>query len=137
MAFDNPVKTEAANGQLNVNNQFNFNKGWAAELSGFYNTKDVDGQFTIQPFGQIAAGVSKQVLKQKGTLKLSARDIFRTLVIDGQIKYGNVIEHFVQSRDSRVVNVAFTYRFGKQFKDNRPRKTGGASEETNRVGAGG
>ena len=136
-AFNNPVKTEAANGQLNINNQFNFDKGWAAELSGFYNTKDVDGQFTIQPFGQIAAGVSKQVLKQKGTLKLSARDIFRTLVIDGQIKYGNVIEHFVQSRDSRVVNVAFTYRFGKQFKDNRQRKTGGASEETNRVGAGG
>ena len=137
MAFDNPVKTEAANGQLNVNNQFNFSKGWSAELSGFYNTKDVDGQFTIQPFGQVAAGVSKQVLKQKGTLKLSARDIFRTIVIDGQIKYGNVIEHFVQSRDSRVVNVAFTYRFGKQFKENRQRKTGGASEETQRVGAGG
>jgi len=136
-AFNNPVKTEAANGQLNINNQFNFQKGWGAELSGFYNSKDVDGQFTIQPFGQMAAGVSKQLFKGKGSLKLSARDIFRTIVIDGQIRYGNVIEHFIQTHESRVVNVAFTYRFGKQFKETRSRRTGGASEETNRVRAGG
>lgn len=135
-AFDQPVKTEAANGQVNVNNQFNFNKGWSAELSGFYNSKNVDGQFTIQPFGQVAAGVSKQVFKGKGSVKLSARDIFRTIIIDGQIDYGNVVEHFIQSHESRVVNVAFTYRFGKQMKETGRRNTGGASEEQNRVRAG-
>lgn len=136
IAFGNPVNTEATNGQLNVNNQFTFGKGWSAELSGFYNSKDVDGQFTIQPFGQVAAGVSKQVLKGQGSLKLSGRDVFRTIIIDGQIRYGNVLEHFIQSHESRVVNIAFNYRFGKQFSDNRSRKTGGASEETNRVRAG-
>jgi hypothetical protein len=97
----------------------------------------VDGQFTIQPFGQVAAGVSKQIFKGKGSLKISARDIFRTIVIDGQIVYGNVVEHFIQTHESRVVNFAFTYRFGKQFKETPPRKSGGASEEANRVGAGG
>lgn len=131
------IISAAWNGQLNVNNQFKFEKGWAAELSGFYNSKDVEGQFIIGPFGQVSAGVSKQVLKNKGTVKLNVRDIFYTQVIDGHIKYQNVNEHFIQSRDSRVVNISFTWRFGKQFKD-APRKKSdnGASEEQNRVKAG-
>ena len=124
------------NGQLNVNNQFTFNKGWAEELSGFYNSESLEGQFEIQPFGQVSAGVSKQVLKGKGSLKFSIRDIFFGQIIDGRILYGNVKENFTQSRDSRVANIAFTYRFGKVFKDAPSRKKGGASEEQNRVGSG-
>ncbi|MEX6686195.1 TonB-dependent receptor [Danxiaibacter flavus] len=131
------IVSAAWNGQLNVNNQFKFEKGWAAELSGFYNSKDIEGQFIIGPFGQVSAGVSKQVLKNKGTVKLNVRDIFYTQVIDGHIKYQNVNEHFIQSRDSRVVNISFTWRFGKPLKD-APRKKNdnGASEEQNRVKAG-
>src|SRR5207342_3419890 len=45
------IHTEGWNGQLNMNNQFRFEKCWSAELSGFYNTKEVEGQFTILPFG--------------------------------------------------------------------------------------
>jgi hypothetical protein len=129
------LNTEAANAQFNVNNQFKFNKGWSAELSGWYNTKDVDGQFAIDPFGQVSAGVSKQILDGKATIKLNVRDIFYTQVIDGRITYQNVREHFVQSRDSRVVNLGFTWRFGKAFKETK-RDRGGASEEQNRVRAG-
>jgi hypothetical protein len=96
------IHTEGWNGQLNMNNQFRFKKGWSAELSGFYNSKEVEGQFTIQPFGQIL--------------------------------YGNVEEHFIQSRDSRLINVSFVYRFGKNFKESGRKKTGGAGEEQSRVG---
>jgi hypothetical protein len=28
LAFNTPVNTEATNGKININNQFNFNKGW-------------------------------------------------------------------------------------------------------------
>jgi outer membrane receptor protein involved in Fe transport len=134
MTLNNPIDTKAFNGQVNVNNQFKFKKGWAAELSGFYNSRSVDGQFTIRPFGQVSAGVSKSVLKDKGSVRLNVRDIFFTQVIDGQIVYQNVREHFRQSRDSRVVNLALTYRFGKNFKENGRRKGNGASEEQQRVG---
>jgi outer membrane receptor protein involved in Fe transport len=133
-AFGREIKTAAMNGQLNINNQFTFEKGWSAELSGFYNSKSVEGQFEIQPFSQVSIGVGKQVLKGKGSIKFNVRDIFFSQIIDGQILYGNVKEHFIQSRDSRVANIAFTYRFGKTFKDAPARKKGGASEEQNRVG---
>ncbi len=133
-SLNDVIKTDAYNGQVNINNQFKFKKGWSAELSGFYNTKNVDGQFTIQAFNQVSAGVSKMVLKDKGTLKLNVRDMFFGQVIDGQIRYQLVREHFRQSRDSRVVNLAFTYRFGKNFKDTAKRKVSGATEEQQRVG---
>jgi hypothetical protein len=128
--------SDAFSGQANINNQFKLNKGWSAELSGFYNTKNIEGQFTIAPFGQVSAGIARQVLKGKGSLKLNVRDIFFTQVIKGDIRYGNVREHFVQMHDSRVVNLAFTWRFGKQFKDNSRRNSGGSTEEQRRVGAG-
>jgi hypothetical protein len=132
---DQQIKTDAYNAQVNINNQFKFKKGWSAELSGFYNSKSIDGQFAIQPFGQVSAGVSKNVLKDKGSLRLNVRDIFFTQIIDGEIRYQNVLEHFRQSRDSRVANISFTYRFGKTFKDNAKKKNGGgASEEQQRVG---
>ena len=136
MSLNDEIDTKSFNGQVNINNQFKFKKGWSAELSGFYNSQNQDGQFTIQAFSQVSAGVSKTVMKEKGTLKLNIRDIFYGQVIDGRIDYQNVVEHFRQSRDSRVANLAFTYRFGKAFKDIPKKRNGnGANEEQQRVGA--
>ncbi len=134
MSLNDEIRSDAFSGQLNINNQFKFRKGWSAELSGFYNTRSKDGQFTIQAFSQVTAGVSKTILKEKGTLRLNVRDIFFGQVIDGQINYQNVVEHFRQSRDSRVVNLAFTYRFGKTFKETAKKRNGGAGDEQQRVG---
>ncbi|ULQ56075.1 TonB-dependent receptor [Flavihumibacter rivuli] len=126
--------SNAVSGQFNVNNQFKFNKGWAGELSGFYNSKNEDAQFVIYPFGQVSVGLSKQVLKNKGSVKLNVRDIFFTQQITGDIRYQNVRERFVQSRDTRVFNISFTYKFGKSFKDGGRRNGGSSSDEQRRVG---
>lgn len=134
MSIDDEIRSDAFSGQVNINNQFKFTKGWSAELSGFYNSRSQDGQFTIQAFSQVSAGVSKTILKDKGTVRLNVRDIFFGQVIDGQIDYQNVMEHFRQSRDSRVVNLAFSYRFGKTFKETARRRGGSAGDEQQRVG---
>ena len=123
-------------GQLNINNQFHFQKGWAAELSAFYNTRDVEAQFVIKPLYAVSAGVSKQVMKGQGTLKLNVRDIFFSQVVDGRISYQNVVEHFIQSRDSRVGTLSFSWRFGKPLKQQVPHRNNGATEEQNRVRVG-
>lgn len=128
---------EAGNLMLNINNQFRFNKGWAAELSGWYRTKGPEGQILLDAFGQMSAGISKQVLKGKGTLKLNVRDIFYTQIPKGEINFENTEAKFRNSRDSRVANLTFTYRFGKPLKNINGRKRGGAGDEQNRVkGAG-
>jgi hypothetical protein len=114
--------------------QFKLGKGWSAELSGFYRTKGLEGVIFIQPIGQVNAGISKQVLKNKGTLKLNARDIFAGGVFKGYSKYGTVDAQFRDVNDSRAVGISFSYRFSKgKLKAGSGRKAGSASDEQSRV----
>ena len=117
-----------------INNQFTFKKGWSAELSGFYRSKGSEGQIIIRQVVQLNAGVQKQVLKNKGTLKLSVSDFTGPMIAKGYIEDVSAANaSFRQHRDSRVATLTFNYRFGKMYKAEK-RKTGGAGDEQNRVG---
>lgn len=120
----------------NVTNQFTFKNGWSAELSGFYRTKGIEGQILIFPLGQLSGGLQKQVLKKKGTIKLNIRDAFRTMRPKGQINIQSTEASFRQQRDSRVVTLSLSYRFGKPIKGVKTRKSGGAGDEQGRIKSG-
>jgi iron complex outermembrane recepter protein len=135
--YGDDINIAAGNLLVNVNNQFNFNKGWSAELSGFYRTKGIEGQIQVNPLGQVAAGVGKQVLKGKGSIKFNIRDLFYTQTVNGKIQLQNTEAKFKNARDSRVGTISFVYRFGKPIKGARQRtKIGGADDEKNRVKSG-
>jgi len=103
---------------VSMNNQFRFNKGWAAELTGFYISKSQnDLQEVLDPTGQVSAGISKQVLKNRGSFKLTCRDLFYTQAMAGLTHFETVNEYFKLKRDTRVCTIAFTYRFGKKMKE--------------------
>lgn len=121
---------------VNMNNQFTFNKGWAAEVSGWYNSKGVWGQIRSFPQGAVTAGISKQVLKSKGSVKIAVRDIFYTQPGQGDITFKSTEAHFRSNWDSRQVNVTFSYRFGKPFKAEGPQRRESRPEEQNRVKGG-
>jgi hypothetical protein len=129
------VRISATTGVVNIQNQFKLGKKWNAELSGFYRTPGVDGVFQIKGFGMMNTGVTWQVLKGKGTLRFSVRDVLYTQKIKGDIKYSNIDAHFQQRRDSRQAALGFTYRFskGKINGNGQKRKPGGASEEQSRI----
>ncbi len=126
-------KSENTNFTFNINNQFKFEKGWAAEISGWYRTKDKQGQIAISSMGQVSAGVSKQVIKTKGSIKLAVRDIFYSQKVYGQFDIKNTDADFHAVRDSRVATLSFNYRFGKPIKGLKGRKSGGVAEEQGRV----
>ncbi|MDB5210135.1 MAG: TonB-dependent receptor, partial [Sediminibacterium sp.] len=71
-----------------------------------------------------------------GAIRLVVRDLFYSQIFSGYSKYQNVDVTINQSRDSRVVNLSFTYRFSKG-KTAAQRKRGGAGDEQNRVNTGG
>jgi len=121
---------------ININNQFTIAKKYTAEISGFYTTRARnDLQEVLYPTGQLSLGVSRPVLKKKGTLRFSARDIFYTNAMEGFTQFDNATEYFILRRDSRVLNLSFTYRFGKAYK--AAKRTGGsAGDEIERVGNG-
>ncbi len=117
--------------------QFKWGKGWGAEVSGFYRSKGVEGVIFIKPMGQVSVGFSKQVLKNKGSIRLNFRDIFAGNVARGYSKYGTVDATFKNVNDSRAVSLAFTWRFNKgKLKAGSNRKNNGASDEQERVKAG-
>ncbi len=121
--------------QTSVNNQFRISSTLNAELSGFYITKARnDLQELLSPTGQVSAGLAKTILKGKGSLKLSARDIFYTQAMEGLTDFPGASEYFILWRDSQVINLGFSYRFGKPLKAPK-RSTGGAGDEVNRAGA--
>jgi iron complex outermembrane recepter protein len=117
---------------INVNNQFTFRNGFTAELTGFYSTRAREDIQELQyPTGQASTGLSKTVLKKKGTIKLSFRDMFYTGSFSGLTSFPDASEYFKIKRDSRVVALSFNYRFGKSFKVTKHQ--GGATEEEERV----
>ena len=121
---------------INLNNQFRIGQVYTAELSGYYTTKARnDLQELLYPTGQLSVGVARPVLKKKATIKMSLRDLFYTQAMEGLTQFQAADEYFILRRDTRVFNVAFTWRFGKPLKSTR-RTGGGAGDEMQRVGNG-
>ncbi|MEO3405569.1 outer membrane beta-barrel protein [Mucilaginibacter sp. CAU 1740] len=120
---------------LNASNQFTISKRFTGELSGFYTTRARnDVQELLYPTGQLSAGLGMSMFKKKANLKLSMRDIFYTNAMEGLTQFPNATEYFKIKRDSRVVVLAFTYRFGKTYKT--VKRNNGAADEMQRVGNG-
>ncbi|HEY0678272.1 MAG TPA: outer membrane beta-barrel family protein [Chitinophagaceae bacterium] len=130
------IEVEATNMMLNVNNQIKLKKGWSAEVSGWYRTPGIEGQIKIRSMGQLALGVSKQVMKGKGSVRFNVRDVLYTQKAKGEINFESTEARFQNMRDSRVANLTFTYRFGKPLNGNGQRKKSSAADEQNRVKTG-
>ncbi|QKJ29603.1 TonB-dependent receptor [Mucilaginibacter mali] len=121
---------------LNLNNQLTLSKTYTAEVSGNYTTKmRVDLQELVYPSGQLSLGISRPVMQKKGTLRLTARDVFYTVAYEGLTTFPNATEYFKLTRDTRVVTLSFTYRFGKAYKASK-RSDGSAGDVIQRVGNG-
>jgi iron complex outermembrane receptor protein len=132
-----PLEVRISQLNVSLNNQFQFNKGWGAEISGYYQTKSqIDLQEWLEPQGELNLGVSKQILKGKGSLKLSIRDITYFQNYSGYSTFQNSFEPFTIQWDSRQARLSFSWRFGKTMKAVK-RSEGGATDEIERVGSAG
>lgn len=117
----------------NISNQFTIKKGWTLELSGFYRGKMVDGIIVSEPMGVVNFAVAKNVMKDKGSIKVNFRDFLDIQEFNGYSKYQNIDVTIRNQWDNRVVNVSFTYRFSKGKAAAQSRRSSGAEDELNRV----
>ncbi len=117
---------------ISANNQFVIGENYTAELSGFFTgPARNDLQESLLPTGQLNIGVARTVLKKKGTLKLSIRDLLHTQTMSGNTTFQHAHEYFMIRRDSRVITLAFSYRFGKPLK--AVKRGNGAEDEMQRA----
>ncbi len=119
---------------ININNAFTFKDGWSAELSGQFISNSIDAQFSFKAFGSANLGIQKKILKNQGTLKLSATDIFYTNRIRGTINNLELTDaNWKSVTDSRVVALTFSYRFGVAGSTKPRQNTFGSDAEQSRV----
>ena len=119
---------------LRTNNSFTLKNGWSTELNANYSTGGRYGYMVSEPQWGISAGVQKTVMKKKGTLRFNVTDIFWTNRPKATITYDNYIEYWHAWRESRVANLTFIYRFGKNTVTAARRRTTASEEERRRAG---
>ncbi|WP_207493818.1 outer membrane beta-barrel family protein [Aridibaculum aurantiacum] len=124
--------------QINTSSQFKFKKGWSAEISALYNHRNIEGSSLAEPNGMLAFGGAKQILKNKGTIRLNVRDVLYTQIYRSTTKFDNLDMRSSFRADSRTIAIAFTYRFGKN-QNNVPQRqrTNASQDELKRTGQGG
>lgn len=117
---------------------FKLDKKTTAELSSFYSAPSVwQGTMKSKEMWGVDAGLSRTVLKGKGTVKTSVTDLFKTMHWSGVSTVTGQVLRVNGGWESRQLKVNFNYRFGNnQVKAARQRKTG-AEDENNRTQGGG
>jgi hypothetical protein len=131
------IDLKVATLSLYMQHSFKLGKGWTTELSGFYNSPTVwQGTFKSKTLWSVDGGISKPVFKNKGNIKASFTDMFRSLKFKGSIDFSGQNTAFAGYGDSRQFKINFTYRFGSaQVKAARNRNN--ATEDENKRTQGG
>lgn len=132
------IKVDFTAFMFNISNTFNFNKGWSAEASGFYQSENlVSGVIVARPMGMFALGGGKQIFKNKASIRINVRDPFWLQKFRGYTELETLSTQIQSKWDNRRFIITFNYRFGKQTQSAPPRRRNAASQdEQNRVGLG-
>ncbi|MFD2919189.1 TonB-dependent receptor domain-containing protein [Terrimonas rubra] len=109
-------------------------KGWSAELNGFYQAKNAWGLFVIRNIAQASVGIQKLSKNRNSTFKLALTDVFYTNRVAVVVNYQNMDFFTDRTWDSRVLTLSFTHRFGKNTVTKARQRTTGVEDEKRRAG---
>lgn len=133
--LENNFSGEAAGFNANVANTIDLPNDFSFEVSGFYLSKSVWGVSRSSPQGSLNLGLQKKIVDGKGTLRLTANDILKTHILQGNnnIESANINSFWRYNFDARSVAVSFTWNFGSNEFE-KVDVNSGSQEEQNRVG---
>jgi hypothetical protein len=119
---------------LFAQNSLKFSKTWTAELSGFYNAPTVYmGSFKGKAMYSVDAGLSKQVMKGKATIKASVSDIFYTMRFRATSDFAGQVMKVNVRGEAQQFKLNFNYRFGNNGVKAARVRTSGAEDELKRA----
>lgn len=119
---------------IRTNNTFTLGKGWTTEMSFNYTTGGRDGFMVMRSLWGLGLGVQKSLLSNQATVRFNFTDIFWTNLPRAVITYNNYVEKWHAFRETRVANLSFTYRFGKNTIQASRRRATASEEERRRAG---
>jgi outer membrane receptor for ferrienterochelin and colicin len=113
---------------------FTFSKILSAEISASYRSPGISGLFHLGSYSEVALGIKRKLLKDKGILSVNFSDIFRGTILSASVNYLDQKSVAKTDNDLRSIRLNFQYRFGTS--KNKPAKERSTSnkEERTRVG---
>ncbi|MEM7572407.1 MAG: TonB-dependent receptor [Bacteroidota bacterium] len=118
--------------RFNGNFSFSLPKQWTIELSGFYQTRNLNGNVAIQATGMLNFGLQKQ-LPNGARISFNVNDVFDSFVFSGITDIPELDLFIERSFDfsNRVFRLSYSASFGdSQVRRNRNRQ---GPEEAGRV----
>lgn len=137
--FYNYYKGILPNGVLNkktfglnyyIQQNFTLGKGWSTQVSSWFNAATKEAIFKSKSLGSLDLGVRKNILKAKGSVRLSVADVFNTQRWQQTVQFANMDFSYRRKWESRGVRLQFSWSFGKTSFKERERET---NQDGNRI----
>jgi outer membrane cobalamin receptor len=99
------------------------------QTNGTYNAPQKTAQGRTVGVGSMNLAVSKDVLKDKGTIAFNVSDVFNSRKRINDLNLPNVNSYSEMQRQERQITLSFTYRFNKQkVEREKPKKEEGGDD---------
>lgn len=104
------------------------------QLSYFYSGKMVTTQGSVEPFTSFDVSLKKDLFDNRASVSLRVQDVFNNLKFKVLLDDPNFTESLFRKRDTRAAFLTFTYKFGKEDKNQKRRKTDSAPPSNDGMG---
>jgi hypothetical protein len=119
---------------FNLINSISVFNNWRIEISGDYLSDVTEAQFVIGDYGTLNFGLQKTFLKNKLNCKISVNDILYSFRTRGTINnLDAATANWYSVRDTRVVGINLSYRFGSNNKINKVCQSSSTENELKRI----
>ncbi len=112
---------------MKMTNTFKFDQGWNIQISAKYRSPKTILQGDIKAMYYADLAIKKSILKDKGSLNLRVSDIFNTRRFKYHSEGFNFEQNDYHKRESQIVYLSFSYRFGK-LEEKKSRRSGSGRE---------
>lgn len=98
-------------------------KGWSAQLSCWFNAATTEAIYAMGAIASVDVAVKKEIVKQKGSIRLMVNDLFNTQRYLQTVQFGNMQFEYQRKWESRGIRIQFNWKFGKTSYSARERET--------------
>jgi len=106
----------------------------AAEITGRYESPTLYGVNQLKQSYAVNAGISKSLFNKRASIKINLNDVFNTDRDRNYAVYQNIDLSEYNKKETRILRIGFSYRFGKTSVKSATKHNTGSDDEQRRTG---